>query len=319
VRPGMARVRSRSNGGVTKSRERRTAAGRPAVQTVAGVTITHPERVVAAAGDVTKLEVARYHADVAAWLMPQVAKRPLAVVKCPGGDLAGCFFQRHPGRPGGAEPSTATPPWMAAPTLADVVALVQDGVFEFHTWAASFPTLDRPDRIILDLDPDPALGWAQVRDGCAAVRALLDRLDLAWFLKTTGGKGLHFVVPLARRHTFDDVKDFARALAFNLAAAQPALFTATAKKTERSGRIYVDYLRNATGATAVAAYSLRARAKLPVSMPIEWADLAVDVRDAHFNLRNAPAHIAARARDPWAGYAAARTVLSATRRRALAA
>jgi len=315
----MARVRSRLKGDATGPRSRGTAAGKRSLRTVAGVAITHPDRVVAAAGDVTKLEVARYHADIAAWLMPQVAKRPLAVVKCPGGDLAGCFFQRHAGRPGGAaERPAATPPWLAAPTLADVVALVQDGVFEFHTWAASFPRLDRPDRIVLDLDPDPTLRWAQVRDGCTAVRALLDRLDLAWFLKTTGGKGLHFVVPLARRHTFDEVKDFARALAFSLAAAQPALFTATAKKSERTGRIFVDYLRNAPGATAVAAYSLRARAQLPVSMPIEWADLEVDVRDAHFNLRNVRDHIAARARDPWAGYAAARAVLSATRQRALA-
>jgi bifunctional non-homologous end joining protein LigD len=284
---------------------------------VAGVAITHADRIVAGAGDITKLEVARYHEAVAKWLLPQVASRPLALVKCPGGDLAHCFFQKHAGEPARAgKQAPDTPPWMHLPTLRDVVGAVQNGAFEFHTWGASIPRLDRPDRIVLDLDPDPALTWQNVREGCDLVRALLDRLDLVWFVKTTGGKGLHFVLPLARRYDWDAVKTFAHALAADLARTRPSLFIATMSKTQRKGRIFVDYLRNTEGATAVAAYSLRARAGLPVSLPIAWSALDDDVRGDHFNLRNVPA-LLARRRDPWASYESARQQITASARRAL--
>ena len=238
----------------TRRTARRATTRSDAKAEVAGVAITHPDRVIAQSDGVTKLDVVRYHVDVAKWLLPHVQDRPLAVIKCPGGDLAHCFFQRHPGEPRRGTRDADTPPYLHLRTLEDVVAAVQNGVFEFHAWGVTFPRLDRPDRITLDLDPDPTLDWDAFRHACEVTRALLDRLELRWFLKTTGGKGVHFVVPLAPRDGWDDVKAFARALATALARAEPSLFIATMSRAKRDRRVFVDYLRNAEGATAVAAY-----------------------------------------------------------------
>jgi bifunctional non-homologous end joining protein LigD len=240
------------------------------------------------------------------------------VIKCPGGDFAHCFFQRHPGDPR-RESTVDTPPYLHLRTLEDVIAAVQNGVFEFHAWGVKFPRLDRPDRITLDLDPDPALDWDAFRHACEITRALLDRLELNWFLKTTGGKGVHFVVPLAPRDGWDDVKTFARGLATALARAKPSLFTATMSKAKRDRRVFVDYLRNAEGATAVAAYSLRARSGLPVSMPIPWSALRDDVRGTYFNVRNVPGLLARRRSDPWSDYFAVRQRIGAAQRKAVGA
>ena len=285
---------------------------------VAGVAISHADRVIAEGDGATKLDVVRYHADVAQWLLPQIGDRPLAVIKCPGGDFAHCFFQRHPNdmrRRGAREPGS--PPYLHLKTLEDVVAAVQNGVFEFHSWGARFPRLDRPDRIILDLDPDSALSWTALRHACEITRALLERLELVWFLKTTGGKGIHFVVPIAPRYAWDEVKAFARGLALALARTEPSIFIATMSMAKRTGRVFVDYLRNAESATAVAAYSLRARAGLPVSMPIAWSALREDVRGAYFNARNVPGILARRRTDPWGDYGTVRQRITAAQRKAV--
>jgi bifunctional non-homologous end joining protein LigD len=280
---------------------------------VAGVAISHPDRPIAQVPQAVKADLARYYESVADWFMPQIAARPLALIKCPGGDFANCFFAKHAGDPRRVHERPADdPPYMRLATLRAAVEAVQNGAIEFHSWGASFPRLDRPDRLILDLDPDAAVTWPQFREAAEAVRALLERLDLAWFVKTTGGKGLHFVLPLTRRHSWDDVKTFAAALARRLAADAPDVFIATASKARRKGLVFVDWLRNTEGATAVAAYSLRARAGLPVSMPIEWRELANDVRGAYFDWRNVPQRLKARKRDPWAGYEAARQSLRAS-------
>jgi len=294
-----------------KSRGDRTHA---AVE-VAGVAITHPDRVIAQAQNVTKLDVVRYHEAVAAWLKPQVSTRPLALIKCPGGDFAHCFFQKHasdPRRPGRTTRARSDdPPYLRLSNLAAIIEAVQNGAFEFHTWGCSFPRLDRPDRLVLDLDPADELGWNSFRAATEAVRQRLDEIGLRWFLKTTGGKGLHFVVPLERRYGWDEVKRAAASIAQGLAADHPDRFIATASKADRRSKVFVDYLRNAQGATAVAAYSLRARPGLPVSMPIEWSQLEQDVRASFFNLRNVPDYLAKRAADPWAGYDEARQRLPA--------
>ena len=300
----------------SSTRAKRAATSKPAE--VAGIAISNPDRVIAESDGVTKLDVARYHFDVAKWLLPHVVDRPLAVVKCPGGNLAHCFFQRHPGDIGrvrGQAPDT--PPYLHFQKLADVIAAVQNGAFEFHSWGVRFPHLDRPDRITLDLDPDTTLSWATVREACELTRALLDRLELRWFLKTTGGKGLHFVLPLAPRYSWDDVKAFARGLATELARASPKLFIATMSKEKRGGRVFVDYLRNADGATAVAAYSLRARPGLPVSMPIAWTAMRQDVRGTFFNVRNVRGILSSRKADPWADYEKARQPITAAVRKAV--
>jgi bifunctional non-homologous end joining protein LigD len=287
----------------------------PSPPNVAGVVISNAERPIVAAPGHTKLDVVRYHEALASWLLPQVAPRPIAVVKCMDGRFDDCFFQKHPLR--GRERDDDSPPFMRLADVADVVRAVQNGTYEFHTWGASFPRLERPDRITLDLDPDADLAWPAVREAAEHVRTFLDRLELRWFVKTTGGKGLHFVLPITRRHTWLEARDFARAIAETLADDMPAVFTAKAAKDARTGRVYVDYLRNAEGATAVAAYSLRARAGLPVSMPIAWSDLERDVRGDCFNIDNAADAIARRRDDPWAGYDRARQTLSASMRRAV--
>jgi len=287
----------------------------PSPPNVAGVVISNAERPIAAAPGHTKLDVVRYHEVLGPWLLPQLAPRPIAVVKCVDGRFDECFFQKHPMRGRGA--GDDSPPFMRIADVVDVVRAVQHGTYEFHTWGASFPRLERPYRITLDLDPDADLPWATMREAAGHVRAFLDRLGLRWFLKTTGGKGLHFVLPITRRHTWPETREFARAIAEALARRMPSLFTARAGKDHRTRRVYVDYLRNAEGATAIAAYSLRARPSLPVSMPVAWDDLAADVRGDHFNMDNAASAVADRAADPWADYERSRQTLSASMRRAL--
>jgi len=292
----------------------RTETSRAPPPRIAGVAISNPERPILEAPGHAKLDVVRYHEALAPWLLRELAPRPIAVVKCMDGRFDGCFFQKHPLR---ARDDGESPPFMRLADIADVVRAVQNGAYEFHTWSASFPRLERPDRIILDLDPDTALPWTTMHEAAEHVRALLDRLELRWFVKTTGGQGLHFVVPITRRHSWIETREFARAIADTLTDAMPSLFAAKAGKESRVGRIYVDYLRNAEGATAVAAYSLRARPGLPVSMPIAWTDLAADVRGACFNIDNAATIVARRAVDPWADYERSRQTLSASMRRSV--
>jgi bifunctional non-homologous end joining protein LigD len=287
----------------------------PGSPRVAGIAISHPERPIVEAPGHTKLDVVRYHEQVAVWLMRELAPRPIAVVKCMEGRFDDCFFQKHPLR-GPRADLDDSPPFMRVADIADVVRAVQNGTYEFHTWGASFPRLERPDRITLDLDPDASLPWRLVREAAEHMRALLDRLGLRWFLKTTGGKGLHFVLPITRRHTWLEIREFARGLADALVRAAPSLFTAKAARDARPGRVFVDYLRNAEGATAVAAYSLRARHGLPVSMPIAFDEINVDVRADHFNIDNAVDTLAHR-HDPWADYEHSRQTLSASMRRAV--
>ena len=287
---------------------------------VAGVAISNANRRIADADGVTKLQVVQYYESVAKWLLPQICNRPLSLIRCPGGDFRHCFYQRHGGEARGSnriDEADDTPPFVRLRSLKDVIAAAQNGTFEFHSWGSRFPVIDRPDRITLDLDPDPKMQWPAFVEACSLVRALLDELDLRWFIKTTGGKGLHFVLPLERRYPWDEVKEFSRALADHLGSSLPTLFTAKNTKSRRKGRVFVDYLRNAVGATAVAAYSLRARPGLPVSMPIEWADLQQDVRGTFFSIRNASAVLSKRKRDPWSDYDAARQRIPATVKRVL--
>ena len=287
----------------------------PPLVRIAGVAISHPERPIAEAPGHTKLDVIRFHERMGQWLLPQIAPRPIAVVRCRDGRFDDCFFQKHAARDAVEDSDTESPPFIRIADVTDVVRAVQNGAFEFHTWGASFPRLERPDRITLDLDPDTALAWPVLQDAADRIRALLDALSLRWFVKTTGGKGLHFVVPLTRRHTWAEAKAFARGIAEVLAAQAPALFTSTASRDARVGRIYVDYLRNAEGATAIAAYSLRARARLPVAMPVAWDDLAGrDIRGPHFNIDNVDAIVTRRV-DPWADYDRSRQTISAAMRR----
>lgn len=295
----------------------RGARAAPRKRAVGKVWITHPERVVYPETGITKLEVAEYYAAVGQRMLAFIAGRPLAIVRCPDGLAAQCFFQKHVGRyaiPGidvvHIDESTGRNPYAIANRVEALVGLAQWNALELHVWGATAPEIERPDTLVLDLDPDPALPWSALVAAARETRALLEKLDLVSFVKTTGGKGLHVVVPLQRRHAWDEVKDFARAVAVRLTRVAPERFVAAPGEANRRGKIFVDYLRNARGATAVAPYSLRARPGAMVSTPLAWSELSASTPPSAFTIVTVPKRVAGR-KDPWKDYAASRQRLSA--------
>lgn len=277
---------------------------------VGGVKVSHPERIVYAKPDRSKLDLVEYYASVAELMLPHLRDRRVALLRCPNGTNATCFFQKH---------LRGTPPpgveldeeQVVIQNERGLLELVQFGVIEFHTWGSSLPKTDKPDRITLDLDPDPDISWADVVTAARLVRRLMEEAGLAPYLKTTGGKGLHLVAPIKASHSWDTVKDFSRAMAAYLAREAPSQFTASVSKARRKGVVFVDYLRNGQGATAIAAFSARARQGAPVSMPVAWDELDTrhDLRGARFNIGNALEHRREQGDDPWRNYAADRKAL----------
>ncbi len=293
---------------------------------VAGVRLTHPDRVIYPDQGLTKLDLARYFVSVADRLLPHLRDRPLSLVRCTSGAAGDCFYQKHlgPGFPKSIErveieeKEGGTGLYGVAGSAAAVVALVQMGVLEIHTWGARRDRLERPDRLVFDLDPDAGLPWERVVEAARELRGRLDELGLRGFLKTTGGKGLHVVVPLVRRHSWDEVHDFTSALADDLVLRRPEAYVATAAKEKRRGKIFLDVLRNTRGATAVAPYSTRAKSGAPVSTPIAWDELSADLRSDRYTVANLPARLAALERDPWEDYSAVRQSITRGMRRAVA-
>jgi len=283
---------------------------------IAGVCLTHPERFLYAQQGVTKRELALYYKAIADWILPQVENRPLTLLRCPEGYGKECFYQRHTRDiVHGAIHSIsirhgkASAAYLYIDSLSGLIALVQMGVLEIHTWGSRKDRLERPDRLIFDLDPDPSLPWRRLKEAAETLRSLLSDLGLTAFVKTTGGKGLHIVVPIAPKQDWEFAKDFSKSVAERMVKIAPDQYIATMSKARRAGKIFIDYLRNARTATAVCAYSPRARSGAPVSMPIHWRELTEDVR-TNFTVRNAPEHLARRAQDPWADYEGVRVSLS---------
>jgi len=276
---------------------------------VAGVRLTSPDRVLYPGQGITKRDLAEYYAAVADRMLPHLKGRPLTLVRCPAGRKTECFFQRRAAR-GTPKALTRVPvevegkeeAYLAVESLPALLSLVQLGVLEMHVWGARRDRLDRPDRMILDLDPDPDIPWEGVVDAARSVRERLAARGIASFVKTTGGKGLHVVAPLARRYPWDAVHEFSRALAEEMERDEPERFLATASKEEREGKIYVDYLRNSWSASAVALYSTRSREGAPVSFPLSWEELGPGTRPADFTVRTVPERLRARSGDPWEGF-----------------
>jgi bifunctional non-homologous end joining protein LigD len=281
---------------------------------VAGVRLTHPGRVLYPDQGLTKLDLARYYQAVAGRLLPHLRDRPLSLVRCPSGRATECFYQKHLGagfprsvrRVRIREKDGGTGAYGVANSLAAVVALVQMGVLEIHAWGARRDRLERPDRLIFDLDPDEGLPWERVAAAAFELRDRLAELGLRSFLKTTGGKGLHLVVPLLRRHRWDEIHAFGAAVAADLVRRRGEAYVSTAAKEKRRGKIFLDYLRNTRGATAVAPYSTRARPGAPVSTPLAWDELTPDLRSDRYTVANLPTRLAALASDPWEGFGAVR-------------
>jgi bifunctional non-homologous end joining protein LigD len=292
---------------------------------VAGVELSHPEKVYFPEAGLTKRDLAEYYASVAPHLLPHVTKRPLSLVRCPDGWPRQCFYQKH------ADPSVhksvarievpegkGTATYLGASSATALVALVQWGVIEMHPWGSRAPRLDRPDRLIFDFDPDEKLEWKELVTAVGLLHALFDEMKLACFLKTTGGKGLHVVLPIRPALTWDDTKAFSKAVADFLVRTFPDRFTATMAKDKRKGKIFIDYLRNSVGATAIAPYAVRARANAPVATPIDWSELERDVRFDHFTIRNVPERLARLRADPWAKFQETRQAITAAMRKRLA-
>jgi bifunctional non-homologous end joining protein LigD len=276
---------------------------------VEGVRISHPNRVVFAGQSVTKVELAEYFASIQDWVLPYLANRLLSLVRCPEGALTGCFYQKHlprsqasgvPRRP--FRERKGPKPYVFVQKIAHVVALVQAGVLEFHVFGSQVADLEHPDLMVFDLDPSPGVAWAEVLRVARALRQRLDDLGLVPFVRLTGGKGVHVVVPLAASTDWDGVKAFAKAVANQLAREDPRRLTAALSKRRRRGKIFIDYLRNSRGATAVACYSPRARPGAPVAVPIRWDELSRAEGGDHYSVVSLPRRLRALRANPWEGF-----------------
>jgi DNA ligase D len=273
---------------------------------LAAITLTNPEREIFAGSGVTKLDLAIYYARVGDWLLPELLRRPVTVLRCPTGDIKDCFYQRHAfaGLPPGVETvdladEDGRAAFITVTEPKGYLALAQFGALEFHLWGCRVDDPEHPDRLVIDLDPDEALPWARVCDAAEILQGRLQAMGLRPFLRTTGGKGLHLVMALAGDHGWPLVKGFAEAFSRAMAADAPALFTAVSSKERRRGKIYLDYLRNGRGASAAASYSLRARPGFPVATPIAWEELRPLGSGGAFDRLAVPRRLEALARDPW--------------------
>jgi bifunctional non-homologous end joining protein LigD len=251
-----------------------------------------------------------------------VANRPLALVRCPSGAQKGCFFQKHAwaGLADAIVRETVRDEdgedeVLIVRDIRGVIALVQAGVLEIHPWGATIDDIERPDRITFDFDPGDGVAWTDVIAGARELRERLTSLGLESFPKTTGGKGLHVVVPLTPKAGWSEVKAFAKEVAEAMEADSPGRYLSKATKRERTGRIFIDYLRNGRGATAVAAYSTRARPGAPVSTPVTWDELSASITSNRFTVSNLPARLASLRRDPWARLKAIKQTLPAASKR----
>jgi len=282
---------------------------------IADTPLTHPERILYPELGVTKLALARYYESIQEWVLPQLAHRPLVMLRCPEGREA-CFYQKHLVKSQArAVPriaireKDAERDYVYVRSLADMLELVQHGVLEFHVWGCRVEDIEHPDLLVFDLDPAPEVAWQEVLRTARELRERLHGLGLTAFPRTTGGKGLHLVVPLRPQADWESVKSFARAVAELHARDEPQLLTTNMSLAKRHGRIFIDYLRNTRGATAIASYSVRARPGAPVAVPLRWDELGV--RSDHYTVETLQRRLGALRADPWEGFFAAAVPLSA--------
>ncbi len=311
VSKAKAPARAKAGKGAAKTAPARTrakAAGKAGSADGADVVITHPDRVVYPADGLTKGDVAAYYRAIAPWLLRDIAGRPLSLVRCPDGATGQCFFQKHHGA-GLGEAVHALPlrqksgiedyVWIDDAT--GLLQLVQMNVLEFHPWGATVEDPERADRLVFDLDPGEGVSWKAVCDGAREVRGRLREAGLESFLRMSGGKGLHVVVPLAPAVPWEQARDFCEAFARAMEAHAPERWLANARKAKRTGRIFLDWLRNTRGATSVASWSLRAREHATVAMPLRWEELGKFDRPGAFNPDKALQRASRLRKDPWDG------------------
>ncbi len=284
---------------------------------VAGVRLTNPERVLFSGAGLTKLDLANYYLAVSGRMLPYAGDRPISLVRCPNGDTGEHFFQKHH-KKGTPEAIKSVPvvendgdkaDYLMVDDAAGLVSVAQIAGLEIHPWGARVGNLEHPERLIFDLDPDTSLGFADVRDAACDVRRLLQTAGLESFALVTGGKGIHVIAPLSGKQDWDTIKGFARGVAEKLAEAEPERFVAVMSKAKRKGRIFIDWLRNERGATAVAPYSPRAKPEASVATPVAWAELSRIEAANVFTIPSVLQRIK-RKTDPWADYAKTKQKIS---------
>ena len=292
--------------GGAHSRPVRTVAPAADEAAVAGIRISHPDRPIYPDLGISKLDLARYFDAVGSWILPHVRGRPLTLVHCPSGVAGGCLFLRHAKAwgPNALErvrirEKTKVGEYLVANSLEAVVALAQMGIVEIHTWNSTIGDVERPNRLIWDLDPGPEVTWPQVVATARLLRQVLATMKLDSWVKTTGGRGLHVVVPIRPRLDWSACLDFGRALSQAVERTDPGLYTTAFAKRGREAKILLDYLRNNRTNTAICAYSPRARAGAPVSMPLAWTELKST--PPRWTLPDVARRLRRRT-DPWADY-----------------
>ena len=258
-------------------------------------TLSSPDRVVYPDVGITKRQVFDYYGTVAERLLEDSGERLMSVVRCPDGIQGERFFQKHLGPAFGkalhrieiAENDGKRAEYAWLDDLAGVLSLAQMNVIEFHPWGSNVRTLEKPDRLIFDLDPDPGIGWAKIKAGARELRDALADVGLTSFPRLSGGKGVHLVVPIAKRYSWDQARAFCDRFAHAMEERAPTRYVATMSKAKREGRIFIDWLRNGRGATAVSSFSLRARPGAPVAMPVTWDEFATVRAPDRFKLKDA--------------------------------
>jgi bifunctional non-homologous end joining protein LigD len=315
-RPASAVVRERSGGTAAPApsaastrapvRSPEPAAGTGAPQVIHGVAVTHGDRVIDPSTGFTKLDLVRYYADVAPWALPHLKGRPLYLKRAPLGIMRPMIFQQHPERQRGLRGTDPKlwpghQPAISIESAQDLVSAAQLGGVELHTWNSTAEAITKPDRLIFDLDPGQGVPWGQVQEAAQLVRALLEELGLKCWLKTTGGKGFHVMVPLKPQADYDTAKGFTHAVVQHIARALPERFVAKSGPSNRVGRIFIDYLRNGQSQSTAEAFSARARPGMGVSMPVSWEELKSVESGDHWNIKTAVPHLSRVRKDPWAG------------------
>jgi bifunctional non-homologous end joining protein LigD len=273
------------------------------------IKITHPERVVDATTSITKADLVRYYASVVQWMVPHLRDRPVALVRAPTGLTGELFFQKHAERTG--MPGLTThdralwpkhPPLLSIDSPDALLSAAQMNTVELHTWNSTVRWIDRPDRVIFDLDPGENVKWSYVQEAALPVRTLLAELELQAWLKTSGGKGMHVVVPLSPRLGYATVKSFSQAFVRHLAKTFRERFSAISGPSNRVGKVYVDYLRNGMGQTTATAFSARARPGMGVPMPVSWEQLGELKSGSQWSIQTAREYLSFQTDDPWAEY-----------------
>jgi len=283
---------------------------------IGGVSISHPERVVFPASGLSKADVAGYYHAVARWILPEIARRPLSLLRCPDGIEGECFFQKHVGRGFGAHvhavplrQQSGVEDYLYIEDEAGLLELVQMNAVELHPWGSRIDDPEHPDLLVFDLDPGPGVGWNDIKRGAREIRDALAGRGLQSFARLSGGKGLHVVAPLKPKADWDAARDFSDAFAHALADTRPDRYVATMSKAKREGVIFIDWLRNGRGNTSVCSWSLRAREAAAVAMPLRWDELTRVSGPQAFPLRKAMQRAARLKAHPWGDWRKLKQVL----------